>query len=70
MQAEKLILTHFSQRYPKSIPIPTTMRQSSIVAAMDLMVISLQRFHELHEYRKDIRRILSARVFEDSNEDS
>ncbi|KNE60081.1 hypothetical protein AMAG_05512 [Allomyces macrogynus ATCC 38327] len=59
MGARKLLLTHFSQRYPKLPKIERAMRPETIAVAFDLMAVPFRQFGELAKHAGAIRAVCS-----------
>ncbi|KAJ3359538.1 tRNAse Z trz4, mitochondrial [Allomyces javanicus] len=59
MGARKLLLTHFSQRYPKLPKIERAMHPETIAVAFDLMAVPFRQFGELAKHAGAIRAVCS-----------
>jgi len=68
MQAKHVILTHFSQRYPK-LP-PTILQAHRVCVAFDLMEISFDRFDHVAGLFKDLQAALDEVLDGEQKEDS
>ena len=61
MNAKHLLLTHFSQRYPKtSFTKQTTLSNCPIAFAFDMMTIPLSEFKKLEEYHLEIAELFKS----------
>ena len=73
MQAKNLLLTHFSQRYPKMFKLDEkdlkSLSDVKVAMAFDSMRVGLDQFAEIHEQRLLISNVLGEEeIYENKDE--